>query len=60
MNYLDRISKDIPIANFMKIYPVGPQLFNADRQTQTDGWMDGQTDGKTDRHDEANSLFSPF
>ena len=44
----------------MKIRPIGAQVFNADRQTQTDGRTAGQTDGKTDRHDENNSRFSPF
>jgi len=31
----------------MKICPVGAELFHADRRT----------DGRTDRHDEANSRF---
>jgi len=34
----------------MKIRPVGAELFHAD----------GQTDGRTDTHDETNSRFSPF
>jgi len=38
--------KNIQISNFMKIHPVGAQLFHAYR--------------RTDRHDEANSLFSQF
>jgi hypothetical protein len=33
-------------SNFMKIRPVGAQLLHAD--------------GRTDRHDEANSRFAPF
>jgi hypothetical protein len=37
-----RINK--PISNFMKIRPVGDELFHAD--------------GQTDKHDEANSHFS--
>jgi hypothetical protein len=34
------------ISNFMKIHPVGAELFYAD--------------GQVDRHDEANSRFSQF
>ena len=36
--FLDRFSKETPISNFMKIRPVGAQLFHADGQTdrQTD------------------------
>ena len=34
----------------MKIRPVGAELLHA-------GLMDGQTDGRTDRHDEVNTLF---
>jgi len=34
----------------MKIRPVSAELFHWDRQT----------DGRTDRHDEANSRFSQF
>jgi hypothetical protein len=46
LNFLNRISKNPPISNLMKIYPVGADLFH----------MDGQTE----RHDEANSRFSQF
>ena len=35
------------IANFIKIRPVGAEVFNADRQT----------DGRKEGHDEANSRF---
>jgi hypothetical protein len=38
----------------MKIRPVGVELFHADRQ------RDGQTEGRTDRHDESHSRFSQF
>ena len=38
------------ISNFMKIRPVGTELLHADRQTN----------GKTERHEEANSCFSQF
>jgi hypothetical protein len=44
----------------MKIHLVGAQLFIAERQTQTDGWADGQAVEKTEKHEEANSRFSPF
>jgi hypothetical protein len=37
-------------SKFMKIRPVGAELFRAD------GW----TDGRSDRHDEAYSRFSKF
>ena len=36
--------------NFMKIRPVGAALYRAD----------GRTDGRTDRHDEANTCSSQF
>jgi hypothetical protein len=36
--------------NLMKIRLLGAELFHADRRT----------DGRTDRHDEANSHFSQF
>ena len=38
-------SNNIQISNFMKIFPVGVELFQA---------------GRTDTHDEANSRFSQF
>jgi hypothetical protein len=41
-------SKYTQISNLMKIRPVGADLFHAD----------GQTDGRTHRHDEANTNFS--
>jgi len=31
--YLDKFSKNTSIPNFIKIYPVGDELFFADRQT---------------------------
>jgi hypothetical protein len=37
-------------SNFLKIRPVGGELFHADRRTN----------GRIDRHDEVNSLFRNF
>jgi len=45
-NLLGRFSKNNLISNFMKIHAVGTELFHAD--------------GRTDRRDDANSLFSQF
>jgi hypothetical protein len=33
LNILDKFSKNPQISNFMKIRPVGAELFHADRQT---------------------------
>jgi len=44
--FLYRFSKNTQMSNFMKIRPVGAELFHRD--------------GQTDRHDEANSRFSQF
>ena len=38
MNFLHRVSKKTQISNFMKIRPVGAELFHADVRTE------GQTD----------------
>jgi len=46
VNFVDRLSANNQISNFMKICPVGPELFHAG--------------GRTDRHDDANSRFSQF
>jgi hypothetical protein len=46
LNFLAKFSKNTQISNFMKIRPVGVELFHADRQT--------------DRHDETNSRFLQF
>jgi hypothetical protein len=48
--FLETFSKNNQIPNFMKIRPVGAELFYAD-------W---RIDGKVGRHDEANSCFSQF
>jgi len=50
MNGLNRLQKNIPISNFMKIRPVGAELFHVDR------WADRQKD----RHEEANCRFRQF
>jgi len=46
LNFIDTFATNTQISNFMKIRPVGAELFYAD--------------GRTDRHDEANSRFSQF
>jgi len=38
IEFLDRFFKNTQISNFIKIHPVGAELFHADR------WKDGQTD----------------
>jgi hypothetical protein len=45
-DFFDSFSKNTQISNFMKIPPVGSELFRAD--------------GQTDKHEEANSRFSQF
>ena len=47
LDYLDRYSKTSLMSNFMKIRPVGAELFDAGRQT----------DRQRDRNDEANRVF---
>ena len=47
-DFFDRFSKKSQISRFIKIRPVGAELFYADRET----------DGRTDGHDEANTRFS--
>jgi len=50
LNFLDRISKNTQISNFVQICSVGAHLFRAD----------GRTGGRTDRHDVANCRLSRF
>jgi len=45
--FREKVLKNISIPNFVKIRPVGADLSM-------------QTDGRTERHDEANSRFSQF
>jgi hypothetical protein len=52
--FLDTFSKSAQISSFMKIRPVGAELFHAD------GRMDRRTDRQTGRSDEANSRLSQF
>ena len=44
LDFIGIFSKNAQISNFMQICPVGAELLHAD--------------GRTDRHDEANSRFS--
>jgi len=46
--FLDKISKNDQISNFMKIRPLGAELLYGDKET----------DGRT--HEEANSRFRQF
>jgi len=46
IKFLDRFSKNTQMSNFMKIRPVGAELFRTDRQTF--------------RHDEVHCHFSQF
>ena len=46
LSYRAHLSKNTPISNFIKISPVGTELFHSN--------------GQTDRHDDADSRFSQF
>jgi hypothetical protein len=50
LELLDRFSKNTKMWNFIKISPVGTELFRAA----------GRTDGQTGKHGEANSRFLQF
>jgi len=49
LSFLDTVSKNIQVSNFMKIRPVKSSCAMR---------TDGRTDGRTDRRDEATSRFS--
>jgi hypothetical protein len=51
-----QILENIQISDFMKMRPVGAQVFHTDGQTHRH--TEQRTDGWTDRHDKANSRFS--
>jgi hypothetical protein len=44
LNFLDRFSKYTGISNFVKISPVGAELFHAEGHGRTDRQIDRQTD----------------
>jgi hypothetical protein len=48
--YIKIFSKDPQISSLITIQPMGAELFHVDRRT----------DGRAERHDEANSHFSRF
>ena len=48
--FLNRLSKNTQISNIMHILPAGVEFFVVDRRE----------DGRTDRHEEADSRFSQF
>jgi hypothetical protein len=55
------LEKNIRITYFMKIRPVGTELFHTDRQTKRqDRNTDRHTDGQTDRNDGASSCILQF
>ena len=54
MNFLNRLSKNTQISNFVKIRSVGAELFLADRQTAR------ERERERERDDDANSRFSQF
>jgi len=50
LNFVDGISKNTEISKLMKIRPVEIELF----------FVDEETDGRSDIHNEANSCFLRF
>ena len=52
LDFSRQIFEKTQIPNLLKIPPLGAELFYADDQTRTDG--------RTDKHDEANSRFLQF
>jgi hypothetical protein len=59
-SFLDRFSKNTAISNFMKLRPVGAELFLPDGQAdgRTGRQKERSADRRTGRHNEANSGFS--
>jgi hypothetical protein len=51
LNFLDKFSKNTQKSKYMKIPPVGADLFHADESR-----MDGRTDGRTDRQDRQTNM----
>jgi hypothetical protein len=52
-NFVDKFSRNMQLSNFMKIRPVGAELFLADGRT-------GRGTRQIDRPNEANSRFPQF
>jgi len=50
--FLNRLSKNIQMSNFIHVLPAGDEFFRAARRT------DRRAVGRADRHEEANSCFS--
>ena len=59
LNFLEGFSENSQISIFMKIRPVGAELFHMDRG-RTERQTDRQTDRQTERHDETNKRFAQF
>ena len=58
LNFLDRLSKNAQMSNFMQIRPVGAEFFHAEKRTNKQ--TEKQTDMQTEIHDETSSHFTQF